>query len=113
VVPPAPATGEVAPALAHLPEHVRAQLLGPEKETAQRYYSRFRETRAELIQRLLDPPLTLEETARILNVCPMTVRRYTNRGVLPHFRTGGDQRRFRLSDVLAFMERQGRLSGDE
>lgn len=64
------------------------------------------ETRDELIERLLDPELTLQETAKLLNVCPTTVRRYTNRGVLNHFRTPGNQRRFRLSDVLEFMRRQ-------
>jgi excisionase family DNA binding protein len=65
------------------------------------------ETREDLIQRLLDPHLSLQETAKLLNVCPTTVRRYTNRGLLAHYRTPGNQRRFRLSDVLAFMERQG------
>jgi len=65
------------------------------------------ESREELIQRLLDPHLTLQETAKLLDVCPTTVRRYTNRGLLAHYRTPGNQRRFRLSDVLAFMERQG------
>jgi len=65
------------------------------------------ETREELIERLLDPHLTLQETAKVLDVCPTTVRRYTNRGLLAHYRTPGNQRRFRLSDVLAFMERQG------
>lgn len=75
-------------------------------EAAQRSYQGFRETREELIQRLLDPMLTLEDTARLLNVCPTTVRRYTNKGLLKHYRTAGNQRRFRLSDVLAFMESQ-------
>ncbi len=65
------------------------------------------ETREDLIQRLLDPHLSLQEAAKLLNVCPTTVRRYTNRGLLAHYRTPGNQRRFRLSDVLAFMERQG------
>ena len=65
------------------------------------------ESREELIQRLLDPHLTLQETAKLLDVCPTTVRRYTNRGLLAHYRTPGNQRRFRLSDVLTFMERQG------
>lgn len=78
-------------------------------EVAQNSYSVFKETREELLQRLLDPQLTLEDTARILNVCPTTVRRYTNRGLLKHVRTAGNQRRFRLSDVLTFMEAQ--LSG--
>jgi excisionase family DNA binding protein len=68
------------------------------------YKSTFRETREELVQRLLDPPLTLEEAARLLGVCPTTVRRYTNKGQLRHFRTTGNQRRFRLSDVLEFLE---------
>jgi excisionase family DNA binding protein len=87
-----------------LPMHTKL-LLGPEKkEVTQNSYQEFKETRQELIQRLLDPSLSLEEVARILNVCPTTVRRYTNRQLLPHFRTAGNQRRFRLSDVLAFLE---------
>ena len=60
------------------------------------------------LHRLLDPTLSLEETARLLNVCPTTVRRYTNKGLLTHQRTSGDQRRFKLSDVLAFLEAQSR-----
>jgi hypothetical protein len=32
------------------------------------------------------------------------VRRYTNKGLLQHFRTSGNQRRFRLSDVLEFLD---------
>lgn len=65
-----------------------------------------KESRDELIERLLDPTLTLSETASLLGVCPTTVRRYTKRGVLRCFRTPGNQRRFRLSDVLDFIERQ-------
>jgi excisionase family DNA binding protein len=93
-----------------LPRHIQllATIPAPEEEeVAQKYYSRgFRETRQELIERLLNPTLTLEETARVLGVCPATVRRYTNRGVLPHHRTVGQQRRFRLSDVLTFLDQQ-------
>jgi len=74
----------------------------PPAETAGR--GRVRESREELIQRLVDPTLTLEETAMILQVCPTTVRRYTNKGLLRHFRTKGNQRRFRFNDVLEFME---------
>jgi len=62
------------------------------------------ETREELVTRLLDPTLTLRECSLLLGVCPTTVRRYTNRGLLRCFRTPGKQRRFRLSDVLEFME---------
>ena len=79
---------------------------GRQAEAAQGYYKDFKETREELLQRLIDPQISLEEAARILNVCPTTVRRYTNRGLLEHFRTPGNQRRFRLSDVLAFLESQ-------
>ena len=76
--------------------------------TAKSYGGEFKETRRELIRRLLDPVLTLEETSRLLGVCPATVRRYTNRGWLHHRRTGGGQRRFRLSDVVTFVQAHGR-----
>jgi excisionase family DNA binding protein len=79
----------------------------PEEVAQNSYKSPFRETREELIRRLFDPPLTLEDTARLLGVCPTTVRRYTNKGLLRHYRTQGNQRRFRLSDLLAFLERWG------
>lgn len=64
------------------------------------------ESREQLVQRLLDPVLSLEEAATLLDVCPTTVRRYTNRGVLKCYRTPGNQRRFRLSEVMSFMERR-------
>jgi len=66
-----------------------------------------RESREELLHRLLDPLLTLEETSRLLGVCPTTVRRYTNKGQLKHLRTQGNQRRFRFSDVMEFLESRG------
>jgi|YNPBryBLVA2012_1023415.scaffolds.fasta_scaffold00844_6 excisionase family DNA binding protein len=87
-----------------VPRHLQVLFGDVGTEVAQNSYKTFKESRGELIQRLLDPPITLEEAARVLNVCPTTVRRYTNRGVLKHFRTAGNQRRFRLSDVLSFME---------
>lgn len=77
--------------------------------TANYYRGEFKETRQELIRRLLDPELSLEETSRLLGVCPATVRRYTNRGWLAHHRTTGGQRRFRLSDVVKFVELHGRF----
>jgi excisionase family DNA binding protein len=76
--------------------------------TANYYRGSFKESRQDLIRRLLDPELTLEETSRLLGVCPATVRRYTNRGWLTHHRTNGGQRRFRLSDVVKFVEQHGR-----
>ena len=81
--------------------------MGSDDEVVQNSYKRsFKESRIELIEKLLDPTLSLEDTARLLNVCPTTVRRYTNKGMLTHQRTSGDQRRFKLSDVLTFLEAQ-------
>jgi len=77
--------------------------------TANYYRGNFKETRQDLIRRLLDPELTLEETARLLGVCPATVRRYTNKGWLLHHRTKGGQRRFRLSSIVRFVEEHGRF----
>lgn len=88
-----------------VPKHVRLLVELGDDEVTQRYYDRrFKESRQELVERLLNPSLTLEDTARLLGVCPTTVRRYTERGLLNHYRTPGNQRRFRLSDVIAFVE---------
>jgi excisionase family DNA binding protein len=73
---------------------------GPRKE----------ESREELISRLLDPTLTLDETARLLEVCPTTVRRWTNKGALPCERSAGNQRRFKLSSIQNFLRSR---EGDE
>ena len=67
-----------------------------------------KETREQLLQRLLDPLISLKEAAKLLDVCPTTVRRYTNKGLLKHCRTAGNQRRFKLSDVLSFLEASGK-----
>ncbi|MGC8668750.1 MAG: helix-turn-helix domain-containing protein [Chthonomonadales bacterium] len=90
-----------------VPRHIQTLIAMGSDEGVQRNYKRaFKESRIELISRLLDPTLSLEDTARLLKVCPTTVRRYTNKGLLRHQRTTGDQRRFKLSDVLAFLEAQ-------
>lgn len=87
-----------------LPRHVQILAsMAPETILPSRT---FEETREQLIARLLDPILTLEETAKLLDVCPATVRRYANRGQLTHHRTLGQQRRFKLSDVMAFLDRR-------
>ena len=83
-----------------LPLDIEASVQEPGAQTP------AKQTRDVLVERLLDPVLTLQETAVLLDVCPTTVRRYTNRGVLNCFRTPGNQRRFRLSDVISFMERR-------
>ena len=75
----------------------------------QKYYTtEFKESREDLIMRMMDPQLNLEEAARLLGVCPATVRRYTNRGWLQHHRTTGNQRRFKLSGIVNFVEAFGR-----
>lgn len=61
------------------------------------------ETRTEMLERLTNPTISLYEASVLLDVCSATVRRYTNSGLLPHARTEGGQRRFRLHDVLALV----------
>jgi hypothetical protein len=116
---------------AKVPKHVQI-LLDLERrdaeEVAQNSYKRpFAEKRRELIERILDPVLSLEDTARLLNVCPATVRRYTNKGILNYYRKEPErsmkngaspeketrQRRFRLSDILAFLETQQGVLDEE
>jgi excisionase family DNA binding protein len=90
---------------------VRQQVLPLDMEAAEatpKRTGRATESREELVQRLMDPVLSLDEAATLLDVCPTTVRRYTNRGVLKCYRTPGNQRRFRLSEIVGFMERRQR-----
>lgn len=110
VEPRASETGVTALQLTLTEEQSPRQDERPARSIATR--SRPRESSREALEQRLkreiapdpiDPTLTLEEAATLLGVCPTTVRRYTNRGQLPHFRTAGNQRRFRLSDVNAFM----------
>jgi len=63
-----------------------------------------KQKREDLIEELLDPVVSLEEAATILNVCKTTVRRYTNQGLLECIRTPGNQRRFKLSTILNFVD---------
>jgi excisionase family DNA binding protein len=96
--------------LDNLPKHI--EFLGKfyaDDVTSNYYQGEFKETREDLIRRLIDPELTLEEVSRLLGVCPATVRRYTNRGWMAHTRTKGGQRRFRLSHVVTFVDEHGRL----
>jgi excisionase family DNA binding protein len=105
-LPPAkPATdAEAAELWEALPRHL--QILASMTPKTEPPARTFEETRDQLILRFIDPTLTLEETAKLLDVCPATVRRYANRGHLTHHRTLGQQRRFKLSDVLAFLDRR-------
>lgn len=107
---PAAVDPELQDAWQHLPRSVAFLIeFYDDSVTAKSYGGEFKETRQDLIRRILDPELTLEETARLLGVCPATVRRYTNRGWLVHHRTKGGQRRFKLSGVVKFVEAHGRF----
>ncbi len=56
--------------------------------------------------------LTIEQAAQFLSVSETSLRRWTNRGLLPCLRVGGRrERRFRREDLLAFLEQQG-AAGD-
>lgn len=57
--------------------------------------------------RLLKPA----EAARFLAVSERTVKRLTARRELPHVRVGGSMR-FVMEDLLAYVARQRRWSGD-
>lgn len=115
---PRRARGEEAPKLdpelqevwQHLPKSVVFLTSYFDDQVTANYYGKgFRETRNDLIKRILDPELSLEEVSRLLGVCPATVRRYTNRGWLSHHRTKGGQRRFRLSNLVKFVDEHGRF----
>lgn len=52
--------------------------------------------------------LNINEAAEILNVCEMTVRRWTNAGLLHCYRVGGKrERRFRSQDLQNYLEKGG------
>jgi len=72
----------------------------------QRLTRKARMDREELIEKLLDPVISLEEAATLIGVCKTTVRRYTNKGELKCIRTPGQQRRFKLGHVLAFVKKR-------
>ena len=75
----------------------------PEKEKGKRQRVRP-ETRAQMLERLTNPLVTLHEASVLLRVCTATVRRYSNSGQLAHLRTEGGQRRFYLKDVLNLLK---------
>ena len=101
---------ELKELIENLPRNLEFLARFYDDEVTSHYYNHdFKETRSELMRRLLDPQLTLEEVSRMLGVCPATIRRYTNRGWLDCHRTKGGQRRFRLSAVAKHVQEHGRL----
>ena len=96
-------TEATAPAVS-LPEELRSLVGLGNDAVLEKYYQRSRgESKEQMLSRITNPELSLEEAAKLLGVCPATVRRYTNKGWLRHHRTKGNQRRFRLSDIAEFV----------
>jgi excisionase family DNA binding protein len=102
----------VIPCWERLPAHIQliAGLIEPDEANLYDDEARGAE-RQKLIESLLNPTVTLDEAAVLLGVSSATVRRYTTKGILPCQRTVGQQRRFRLADVLVFLERNGGARG--
>ncbi|MBX6754925.1 MAG: helix-turn-helix domain-containing protein, partial [Thermorudis peleae] len=55
--------------------------------------------------------LTIDEASRLLGVGQSTLRRWSDSGKLPVYRTAGGHRRFRESDVLAMLRSGARPRG--
>src|ERR1700675_5126367 len=51
--------------------------------------------------------LTLGQAARFLGVAQSTIRKWSDNGRVPAFYTPGGHRRYRRSDLEAFLERSG------
>ncbi|MDP9167488.1 MAG: helix-turn-helix domain-containing protein [Actinomycetota bacterium] len=52
-------------------------------------------------------PLTQSEVADLFRVSAVTVGKWADDGLLPHFKTPGGRRRFRREDVELFLGRTG------
>jgi hypothetical protein len=76
-------------------------------------FRRATESRLDLVSRLLDPNLPLSETARLLNVEPAEVQRKPSPTVLVNMRPAGENKRYKLSDVISFLEQQSRSMANE
>ena len=69
-------------------------------------------TQDEATPSVVDANLTVSDVVRITRLSADTIRRYSNSGKLPTFRTPGNQRRFRDSDVRALLTPQATPSSD-
>ena len=97
------ATARVAPLESVAADGAATTPNDEDSQPVQRRQRHRRETRAQLLERLLNPQISLHEASILLRVCPTTVRNYAKSGLLPHVRTAGRQRRFYLRDVLALL----------
>lgn len=64
------------------------------------------ETRRQLIARLENPEISLQEAAILIGACRATVRTYCDQGLLRHTRTAGGQRRFHYLDIKDFIRKK-------
>ncbi|MCH7493736.1 helix-turn-helix domain-containing protein [bacterium] len=64
------------------------------------------QSRRKLIVKLLNPLLTMHDASLLLDLSQTTIRRATENGSLKNQRTAGGQRRFRLLDLLEYMDRR-------
>jgi excisionase family DNA binding protein len=110
----APAPSGVAPDARALPSQLRDEGEGEGESCVSGKATRQRqkaESRAQMMERLTNPLISLHEASVLLRVCTATVRRMSDSGELAHERTPGGQRRFRLRAVLALLEeREARRS---
>ena len=63
-----------------------------------------------------DPPrmVPVGEAARILHIHPNTLRKWSDRGLIPTYRIGHRRdRRYAVEDLLAFLARDGNGTEDE
>ena len=62
----------------------------------------------------MEPMLTVREVARLLNIHPNTVRRWSDRGILEAYRiTQRGDRRFKQEDIYRFLVKLSTDNGDE
>ena len=63
-----------------------------------------------------DPPrmVSVGEASQILHIHPNTLRKWSDRGLIPSYRIGQRRdRRYAVEDLLAFLERDGNGTEDE
>ena len=82
------------------------ETLLPNETPAKQRNRGTQETRRQLMARLENPEISLQEAAILLGVCRATVRNYCDEGLLRHTRTEGGQRRFRYLDIKDFIRKQ-------
>lgn len=84
--------------------------LGIIKPPAEILSMKILDERKKIIEKLLDPEVTLQEAAILLTISRATLRRYSDKGLISCIKTPTGQRKFKLSSLLEFQEKRGRLN---